>query len=97
MRDDFEGLKKLDAIVFGVSYDSVESHKKFIEEHKLPFDLIADTDHKVSEAYGTAREKICSRVTYVIDKSGKIAWRNLAVKPKEASAEVKAALEQLKK
>lgn len=83
--------------MLGVSYDSVESHQKFAEQYKLPFGLIADTDHKVSEAYGCAREKICSRVTYVIDKSGKIAWRNLAVNAKQASAEIKAALEQLKK
>lgn len=97
LRDDFEALKGLDAAVFGVSYDSVESHAKFAAHHKLPFGLIADTDHKVSELYGAAKEKYCSRVTFVISKSGRIAWRNLTVNAKQAAAEIKAALEQIKR
>jgi len=96
-RDNIAGLGKLDTVVFGVSYDSIESHKKFVEHHKLTFGLIADMDHKVSEAYGVAKENVCSRATFIIGKDGKIAWRNLAVKPKEAVAEVRAALEQLNK
>ncbi|MCX6900845.1 MAG: peroxiredoxin [Verrucomicrobia bacterium] len=96
LRDGFEALKGLDAIVLGVSYDSVESHAKFAAHYKLPFGLIADTDHRGSELYGAAREKFCSRVTFVINKSGRIAWRNLTVNAKQAAAEIKAALEQLK-
>lgn len=96
LRDSFEALKGLDAVVFGVSYDSVESHAKFAAHHKLPFGLIADTDHKVSELYGAAREKVCTRYTFIINKSGRIAWRNLTVNAKQAAAEIKAALEQLK-
>lgn len=95
LRDGFEALAKLDATVFGVSYDPVELHAKFAAHHKLPFGLIADTDHKVSQLYGAAKEKFCARVTYVIDKSGRIAWRNLAVNAKQAAAEIKAALEQI--
>ncbi|MBI5688037.1 MAG: peroxiredoxin [Verrucomicrobia bacterium] len=96
LRDGFEALKGLDAMVLGVSYDSVESHAKFAEHYKLPFTLVADTDHKVSELYGAAREKVSARVTFIINKSGRIAWRNLTVNAKEAAAEIKAALEQLK-
>ena len=96
LRDGFEALKGLDAIVLGVSYDSVESHAKFAEHYKLPFGLIADTDHKVSELYGAARGKVCTRYTFIINKSGRIAWRNLTVNAKQAAAEIKAALEQLK-
>lgn len=59
--------------------------------------MIADTDHKVSEAYGVSKENVCSRATFLIGKDGKIAWQNLAVKPKEAVAEVRAALEKLTK
>lgn len=44
-----------------------------------------------------AKENVCSRATFIIGKDGKIAWRNLTVKPKEAVAEVLAALEKLKK
>ena len=94
LRDNIEALKGLDATVFGVSYDSVESHAKFAEHYKLPFALIADTDHKVSQLYGAAKEKVCSRVTFIINKSGRIAWRNLTVNAKQAAAEIKAALEQ---
>ncbi len=96
LRDGIEALKGLDAAVFGVSYDSVESHAKFAEHHKLPFGLIADTDHKVSELYGAARDKYCSRVTFIINKSGRIAWRDLAVNARKAAADIKAALEQIK-
>ena len=96
LRDGIEALKGLDAAVFGVSYDSVESHAKFAEHHKLPFGLIADTDHKVSELYGAARDKYCSRVTFIIDKAGRIAWRDLAVNARKAAADIKATLEQLK-
>ena len=95
LRDGFDALKGLDAIVLGVSYDSVESHARFAEHYKLPFGLIADTDHKVSKLYGAAREKVCSRVTFIVNKSGRIAWRNLTVNAKQAAAEIKAALEQL--
>lgn len=96
LRDGLKALKGLDAAVFGVSYDPVESHAKFAAHHKLPFGLIADTDHKVSELYGAAKEKYCSRVTFVINKSGQIAWRNLSVNARQAAAEIKAALEQIK-
>ncbi len=97
LRDGFEALKGLDAVVFGVSYDSVESHAKFAEHHKLPFGLIADTDHKVSSLYGAARDKYCSRVTFIINKSGRIAWRDLAVNARKAAADIRAALEQIKR
>jgi peroxiredoxin Q/BCP len=96
LRDSIEALKGLDAVVLGVSYDSVESHAKFAAHYKLPFALIADTDHKVSQLYGAAKEKVCSRVTFIINKSGRIAWRNLAVNAKQAAAEIKAALEHLR-
>src|ERR1039457_6940075 len=74
-RDTFSEFKGLDATVFGVSFDSVESHKAFIEKYNLPFVLLADTDKKVATTYGVADEnsRVASRITFVINKAGKIA------------------------
>jgi peroxiredoxin Q/BCP len=94
IRDTISDLKWLDAIVFGVSFDSVESHKKFIEKYKLPFVLLADTDKKIAKAYGVADDKsdYAARVTFIIDKAGKIAYVNAKVNPATHAAEVRTAL-----
>jgi len=94
IRDTFGEFKGLNAIVFGVSFDSVESHKKFIGKYKLPFVLLADTDKKIAEAYGVAtdRSPVASRVTFVIDKQGKIAYVNPKVNPATNAAELRTVL-----
>jgi len=91
IRDSFDEFKGLNAIVFGVSFDSVDSHKKFIEKYKLPFVLLADTDKKVAKMYGAATDSnaVASRVTFVIDKQGKIAFVNPHVNPATHSAELR--------
>ena len=68
-------------MVLGVSADSVESHAKFKKKYKLPYTLLADIDHKVSEAYGVWGEKSLfgirhmgiNRTTFVIDEDGRVA------------------------
>src|ERR1017187_3953750 len=94
IRDTMDEFKSLDAIVLGVSFDSVESHKAFIEKYHLPFLLLADTDKKVAKAYGVADDnsKVASRVTFVIDKNGKIAFVEPKVNPATHAAEIRAAL-----
>jgi len=74
-RDNLDSVRKMGAEVIGVSLDSVESHKKFASKYKLPFPLISDKDKRVAEAYGVLRETGTStnRVTFIIDKTGKIA------------------------
>ena len=74
-RDNLSNVKKMDAEVIGVSLDSVESHKKFASKYKLPFSLISDQDKRVAQAYGVLRDTGTSanRVTFIIDKAGKIA------------------------
>jgi len=52
LRDAMPDLTKLDAIVFGISADSVKSHKKFAEKYGLPFMLLADENKEVVNAYG---------------------------------------------
>ena len=94
IRDTFDEFKGLNAIVLGVSFDSVESHKKFIEKYKLPFLLLADTDKKVATTYGVAdtSSPFASRVTFVIDKQGKIAYVNPKVNPATHAAELRTVL-----
>jgi peroxiredoxin Q/BCP len=72
-REMHEAFQKEGAEVFGISGDSVESHKKFALEHELPFSLLSDKGNKVREmygAYGIAHTN--GRVTYVVDKKGVI-------------------------
>ncbi len=99
IRDNITELKGLNAIVFGVSFDSVESHKKFIEKYNLPFVLLADTDKAVAKAYGIATDesKTAPRVTFIIGKDGKIAYVNPKVNPATHAAEVRTALAGLQK
>ncbi|SRR6266404_2895616 len=98
IRDTMEEFKGLNATVLGVSFDSVESHKAFIEKYKLPFVLLADTDKKVAKAYGVADDtsKVASRVTFVIDKNGKIAFVDPKVDPATHAAELRTELAKLK-
>jgi peroxiredoxin Q/BCP len=97
IRDTFDEFKGLNAIVFGVSFDSVESHKKFAEKYKLPFVLLADADKKIAKAYGAADENspVAARVTFIIDKQGRIAFVRPNVNPATHAAEIKAALTSL--
>jgi peroxiredoxin Q/BCP len=77
-RDAFADYEKAGAKIFGVSPDGVETHGKFIKKHALPFTLLADTETKVSQAYGVWKEKNMygrkymgvERTTYVIDSKG---------------------------
>lgn len=88
-RDQKAKLKKLGAVVLGVSADSVESHVKFRDKYKLNFPLLADTDHKIAEKYGAWREKNMygkksmgiQRSTFLIDGKGKVAklWKRVKV------------------
>jgi thioredoxin-dependent peroxiredoxin len=88
LRDDFAAFRKLTVTVFGISYDSMESHKKFIEKYHLPFALLSDSDHAIAKAYGADGMLFPKRMTFVIDKAGKIAYINPKVTPASHSAEL---------
>jgi peroxiredoxin Q/BCP len=89
------------AVVLGVSLDSVDSHKKFCAKEGLNFKLLADTDHKVTDSYGSLTNlgvvKFAARHTFLIDPSGKIAKAYTSVDPLKHSAEVLAELDTLEK
>ncbi len=80
LRDNYQHMLAKGYAVVGVSVDDEKSHRKFIEKYKLPFPLIADTDHAVVDAYGMWVEKNMygrkymgtARTTFVIDEEGKI-------------------------
>lgn len=71
-RDSYEVFKEAGAEVIGVSSDSVASHDKFAQKHRLPFILASDTGGKLRKRYGvpTALGILPGRVTYIIDKQG---------------------------
>lgn len=80
LRDGYDDLRKAGYEVIGVSADSAASHQKFIAKQNLPFNLIADTDKKLSEIFGTWGEKSLYgkqymgmfRTTFIIDETGTI-------------------------
>lgn len=89
------------AVVLGVSVDSVDSHKKFCAKEGLNFKLLADIDHRVSDSYGSLTNlglvKFAARHTFLIDPAGKIAKTYLSVDPLKHSHEVLAELDSLQK
>jgi peroxiredoxin Q/BCP len=88
-------------VVLGVSVDSADSHKQFCTKEGLNFKLLADTDRKVSSAYGSLTNfglvKFSSRHTFIINPEGKITKVYTDVNPNKHSDEVLAALAELQK
>ena len=87
------------ATVLGVSVDGIDSHKQFCAKENLNFKLLAATDKKVAEVYGSLNNflvvKVAARHTFLIDPQGKIARVFADVKPASHSREVLAALDGL--
>ncbi|GJQ61545.1 MAG: peroxiredoxin [Melioribacteraceae bacterium] len=74
IRDDFAKFDEKGIKVFGVSVDDKEDLAEFREEYTLNFPLLSDADKKVAEEYGVLNNiGLASRITFIIDKSGKIA------------------------
>jgi peroxiredoxin Q/BCP len=71
-RDEYEGFRKLNSEVVGVSSDSVESHRSFVEKYSLPFTLLSDEGGKVRKLYEVPNTLglFPGRVTFVIDQEG---------------------------
>jgi thioredoxin-dependent peroxiredoxin len=97
-RDRLDDLKKQGVAVLGVSRDDAESHKKFIAKHSLNFPLLVDTDGRITEAYSAsmAGRNISRRVSFLIDKSGKIVHVTDAPSADKHLAEMKEAIDKLK-
>jgi peroxiredoxin Q/BCP len=92
---------KRKAAIVGVSVDTVDSHQQFCTKESLTFKLLADPDKKVVTKYGSTQQYgenlWAARNTFLIDPQGVIRQVFTKVKPDPHSAEVIAALDQLKK
>ena len=100
LRDAMPDLKKLKALVLGISPDPPEKQRRFDEKYSLGFPLLADEDHKIAEKYGAWGEKSMYgkkfmgivRSAFVIDEQGKITATFYKVSPKDTVPKVSAAL-----
>ena len=76
-RDLYDVFDESDALVIGISQQSVESHKQFAEANRLNYKILSDPDNKVRKLFGVPSKffgLIPGRVTYVADKSGRIVF-----------------------
>ena len=100
-RDEHAQFDEADAVVLGVSCDSVAKHDKFISKFDLPFLLLSDEDQTIVNAYGSWGPKKfmgkeyegIHRISFLIDPQGKIQKIWPKVKPEEHAAEVLAAIQ----
>ena len=96
IRDAWEEFERAGAVVLGISPDGEASHAKFKAKYGLPFQLLADTDHAVSEAYGVWGEKSFAgrkymgveRSTFVVGADGNLARVMRKVDPKSHADDV---------
>ena len=96
--DNYERIKQLDAEVFGISVDTVESHKKFVNEYSIPYQLLSDTGKNVCKQYaGLNMYGLANRTTYIIDKNGRIARIFTKTDPKVHGEEIVTALSMISK
>lgn len=72
-RDAYAEYQGKDMVVLGVSMDDEASHQKFSEKYGLPFQLVADPDGTITQAYDVQGEGYSKRVTYIIDAEGKVS------------------------
>lgn len=101
-RDAIAEYKKKKTLVFGISTDSIASHKKFAEKLMLPFPLLSDEKKKVVKLYGVwGKKKMMgreymgtNRMSFLIDETGVVQEVYAEVKPKEHAAEVLADLKK---
>lgn len=95
-RDKYQDFKDAGAEVIGISSDSVESHKGFASHYSLPFTLVSDEGGKLRKTWGVPGALMFpGRVTYVIDKEGKVCMMfNSATEPEK---HVQMALDMVKK
>lgn len=98
-RDNIFAFREIGAVIVGISVDDVASHKKFQEEHGLPFTILADSNKEVTKSYGVLKKfmgmEMAQRDTFLIDPAGKIAKHYVNVDPKGHSQIVLADIKAL--
>ncbi|MEO6966543.1 MAG: peroxiredoxin, partial [Acidobacteriaceae bacterium] len=98
---DMSKFDAVNAVVLGVSVDSVKSHQAFCAKDGLHFKLLSDTGHTVVSQYGSLANymgmKMAKRNTFLIDPQGKIVKEWIGVDPNHASSEVLDAIQGMQK
>lgn len=99
-RDSHEALLANNAVVLGVSKDSVESHAKFAQHYKLPFTLLSDPEKQVIQMYGAWGKGFMGHIgtlrkTFIIDPNGQIVKEYPRVTPAEHASQIIADLKEL--
>jgi peroxiredoxin Q/BCP len=100
LRDNYPEIEEKNGVILGVSPDGVASHQRFRSKYDLPFNLLADPDHKLADLYGAWGEKSMYgkkymgiiRSQFVIDEKGIILDAKYKISPKKSAEE---ALENL--
>jgi len=96
-RDNLKPIRDMGAEIIGVSLDSIQSHSKFASKYGLSFPLISDKEKRIAKAYGVLKDTGTStnRVTFIIDKAGKVVKVFPKVDVTKHTEEVVSALKQL--
>jgi len=86
-RDNIFAFNEAGAVILGISIDDVASHKKFAEQHGLPFTILADPDKQTARSYGVLKKffgvmEAAQRDTFLIDPKGRIVKHYTEVDPK---------------
>ncbi|MFQ6011663.1 MAG: peroxiredoxin [Nitrososphaerales archaeon] len=94
-RDDYNKIKEKGGEIIGISVDDIDSHNAFKSKYNLPFPLVSDTTTEVAQKYGVLGTDKATRVTFIIDKEGKIAEIFPKVEPDKHAAEVLSVLDRI--
>ena len=93
MRDAYAQLQEKGVKVFGVSLDPVETQKEFEQKEHLPFELLSDTDRRVTSAFGVPliKDVFASRQAYLF-KEGRLVWLDTKASTDKQAQDVLAVL-----
>jgi peroxiredoxin Q/BCP len=104
LRDRFENFKRHNAVILGISIDSVENHRRFAARYRLPFALLSDARKKVSQKYHALASNLSEsdgegieRTSFLIDVMGDVERVYKNVRPKTHAEEVLRDLEEMGK
>lgn len=95
LRDAYAQLGDQGVRVFGVSTDDVAAQKAFQTKYRLPFELLADADKKVTAAFGVPTTAGYAKRQAFLFKDGKLVWRDLAASTEKQAADVLEAIKTL--
>ena len=99
-RDNLIQIQQLDATVLGISVDSVKSHKKFSDKFNLNFQILSDSEYKVTRQYGVLTQfmgaRLANRSTFIIDPEGIIRKIFPLVDPTDHAREILLEMKKLK-